>query len=103
MIPTTLSMNTYDQLFDYYIDKNYQKKKIYAFFSMVEKRKKLHQDVMCNFTRSYKRILKNSIPALSEIERMGINREPVVASSPSSRSTAAYRGLWNEIREIIRK
>ena len=77
--------------------------KVIPFFSMVEKRKRMHLDIMDLMNDTYKNILKTSIPYSSIVEKMGIYREPVVKYRPSSPASLAYIELWNEIENRIRK
>ncbi len=99
-IPTTLSMLSFSRLLDFFKEAKLDKKKLYVLFSMVEKRKKIHQEMMNRF-RGRKRILKQSIPYLAEVEKMGIHRQPVPAFSPNSIAGRAYAGLWEELQGII--
>ena len=41
------------------------------------------------------------IPAATEVELMGVDRAPVVVSSPRSRGARAYTALWAEMRERL--
>jgi cellulose biosynthesis protein BcsQ len=50
-IPTTLSFNTYEKLLEFFNKKNLDKSKIMVFFSIVERRKKLHQDMIAQMSR----------------------------------------------------
>ncbi len=99
-IPTTLSMLSFSKLLDFFKQNNLDRKKMYVLFSMVEKRKKIHQDMMQNF-KDRKRVLNMSIPYLADVEKMGIHRKPVPAFSPNSVAGQAYSGLWDELQEYI--
>ena len=92
MIPTTLSVLTYEKLRKFLKKEDIDRKKLYTFFSMVEKRKSLHQEVIEKIRTEEKNILITQIPYRSEIERMGIDRAPVAATHPNSASSEAYRG-----------
>jgi chromosome partitioning protein len=46
LIPTTLSLRTYDQILDYVDEHKKLALKIMPFFSMVDKRKKLHLETL---------------------------------------------------------
>ena len=100
IIPSTLSIRTFEKLMTFSKKKNYDQRKIFAFFSMVEPRKKLHGETIAS-ARGNNRFLQNRIPYLSDVERMGIHRQPVAAYAPKSMSAKAYRALWNEVTEII--
>jgi cellulose biosynthesis protein BcsQ len=99
LIPTTLSMRTFDQL-DAFLAENPGRKKqqTLAFFSMVDNRKNLHRDLVEQVTAARDDVLDSRIPATSDIERMGLKRAPLPAFAPRSRSADAYRALWAEIR-----
>lgn len=103
IIPTTLSARSYLQLLEFFKKKNYRRKKIFTFFSMVEGRKSLHKETIEYISANFKRVLKSQIPYLSEIERMGLRREPVAASSPGSSAARSYQKLWTELQETIKQ
>jgi cellulose biosynthesis protein BcsQ len=68
---------------------------------MVESRKTLHQDTMKKLREEESHILEAIISYRSDVEKMGIYREPVPVSSPHSDSTRAYIELWNEIKTLF--
>ncbi len=103
VVPTTLSLRTFDQLLSFFRKHNYRRKKIVPFFSMVERRKKLHRETMNTVRTTYKRVLATEIPYATDVERMGICREPVAAYAPRSRAAQAYRKLWREVGEIVKE
>ena len=98
LIPTTLSELTYEKLLKFFEKNDINPKKIHTFFSMVETRKTLHQETMNKVMEEQGNILQTRIPYRSDIERMGINREPVAVSNPHSDSTQSYQELWGEIK-----
>ena len=99
LIPTTLSVRTYLQLLVFCKKNKIDTSRIYTFFSMVDRRKKLHLSLMEKVSRKLSNALKSDIPYLSMIEQMGVYREPVVAFSPSSRASKAYRRLWHNLQK----
>ncbi|MFC1825863.1 ParA family protein [Thermodesulfobacteriota bacterium] len=99
LIPTTLSVRTYKQLLSFCRKNKYDTGKIYAFFSMVDRRKKMHKELMSMMLKKYNGVLRSLIPYLSQIERMGIEREPVAASAPGSVASKAYQNLWTKFQE----
>jgi cellulose biosynthesis protein BcsQ len=96
MIPTTLSIRTYIQLKDFFEANNLDSSKIRPFFNMVEKRKKLHRDIIHEY-RNTPGFLSQTIPYNSEVEKMGIYRAPLNAVLPNSPAAKAYRNLWKEL------
>lgn len=101
VIPTTLSERTLEQLFDFFKDNKYQKKKIIPFFSMVQKSKKLHNTTMLDLKKRYKNMLVDYIPFSTDIERMGVYRSPVMAYAPKSSASVAYEKIWDGVQEQI--
>ena len=99
LIPTTLSVRTYKQLLSFCRKHKYDAGKIYAFFSMVDRRKKMHKELMAMMLKEFNGMLRSLIPYLSQIERMGIDREPVAASAPGSVASKAYQNLWAKFQE----
>ncbi|MBO9445319.1 AAA family ATPase [Ruegeria sp. R14_0] len=102
VIPTTLSERTFDQLVSFFDAKKLPKNKLKAFFSMVQRRKTLHQDTMDVMKKLYrKRFLNSAIPFAADIERMGQNRAPVSVYAPRSAASAAYQSLYDEIENGV--
>jgi len=97
VIPTTLSILSLEQLYGFLDEIGHGREKVRIFFSMVEKRKKLHTEVMQSM-EGKAGMLSASIPYSADIERMGVNRQPVTASQPNSTSAQAYQSLWQEIQ-----
>jgi cellulose biosynthesis protein BcsQ len=100
VIPTTLSILSLEQLFAFLDEIGQGREKVCIFFSMVEKRKKLHAEVMQSM-QGQEGVLTASIPYSADIERMGVYRQPVTAELPDSVAARAYHGLWQEIREQL--
>lgn len=97
-IPTTLSVRSYEKVADYFKENELDRGKIKCFFSMVDHRKNLHHEVMNTFYKD-KFFLKNYIPYLSDVEKMGINEAPLETFAASSYAAQCYRDLWKEIRK----
>jgi cellulose biosynthesis protein BcsQ len=68
---------------------------------MVEKKKKMHQDIMLDKSQPYHNLLQTTIPYLADIEKMGVYREPVTAFAPHTFASRAYQQLWKEIQERL--
>lgn len=99
VIPTTLSVRTYEIVKSYFTDKA-ELEKLMCFFTMVDIRKNMHKDVMSELYKD-KRFFEYYIPYLSDIEKMGVKNAPVGAFSPSSYANTCYKALWNEIKEGV--
>lgn len=98
MIPTTLSLRTYQQLLDFLEGRRHSGLKLMPFFSMVDARKRMHLDVMQNLPRTQHELLKTRIPYASDVEKMGIHRMPVGEFASNRPVWQAYQDLWLEVQ-----
>jgi chromosome partitioning protein len=102
MIPTTLSERTLRQLFKFLEHhRRASDLRLLPFFSMVDRRRRLHLDLMERLPAQYPGFLHSSIPDCAEVERMGIHRLPLPAYAPHSAATAAYSALWSEVAAAL--
>jgi cellulose biosynthesis protein BcsQ len=100
LIPTTLSVRTLEQLSGFIDEfKGRRRPEIMAFFSMVDRRKKLHREIIEKLSAERPEVAATVIPALSVIETMSVERAPVTVFAPSSPAAKAYRALWAELVE----
>ena len=102
IIPTTLSLRTLEQLEKFIVDNDLNKLTLIPFFSMADRRKKMHRDIMSNLMESHPEMLTTAIPYASDIERMGLERMPLGGYIKKSPSTLAYDALWLEILDRIK-
>ena len=100
LIPATLSVRTLTQLTDFVGGFNGPKPEVLAFFSMVDRRKRLHREIAEQLPAERADVAATTIPALAVIERMAVERAPVPAFAPRSPATRAYRDLWTEIQKL---
>ena len=101
LIPTILSVRTFEKLQQFVLDTNYRADRLYPFFSMVEKRKMMHQQFMMDPKLKKRRLMRSMIPYLSDIEKMGLYRQPLTYRQPFSIGAKSYRFLWDEIKSIM--
>ncbi len=102
VIPTTLSILTYKQLLQFFKDQELDQSKIVGFFSMVEKRKKMHREIMTEILEQNKaNFLKHYILYSADVENMGIHREPVIYSKPNSIASKSYQEIWSELKKLM--
>ncbi len=99
LIPATLSLRTFDQLTRFVADSAGPRPEVVAFFSMADRRKRLHRDVIEAIPRdrAHTRVAETVIPALSIIEQMAERRAPVPVFAPNNRATRCYEQLWAEV------
>jgi chromosome partitioning protein len=102
LIPTTLSVRTLEQLSGFLSDQgSLHGLRVMPFFSMVDRRKRMHTDFIARLPQRHAGILNACIPYASEVERMGVHRMPLPAYAASSPATAAYHALWDEVKATI--
>jgi chromosome partitioning protein len=100
IIPTTLSVRTYNMVKDYFKEKDLDGSKMMCFFTMTDLRKNMHNEIMEQLYKD-KRFFQNYIPYLSDVEKMGIHRQPIEEFARSSYAAQSYRDLWTEIKEGV--
>ncbi len=100
VIPTTLSFQAYRKLLKFFAHEALDPSKISIFFSMVERRKKMHQEMMEKMSTNG-HLLHSRIPYASDVEQMGIYREPVVSFRPRCVAAQSYCDLWGEIKNLV--
>jgi cellulose biosynthesis protein BcsQ len=94
LIPATLSARTYEQLRDVV---GTDGPTLLPFFSMLDRRKVLHRDVVEQLPREHPDVLDTAIPNAADVERMGLHRTVLEEFAPRGRAARAYRDLWAEI------
>lgn len=97
LIPTTLSLRTYEQILEYVGEHKKLSLQLMPFFSMVDRRKKLHLEITADNQSVIRGVLNTSIPYLSIIEYMGVHRAPVGLFAPKSQAAVLFDQLWKEI------
>ncbi len=100
VIPTTLSIRTYNMVKEYFKEKNLDISKMMCFFTMTDLRKNMHNEIMQELYKD-KRFFQNYIPYLSDVEKMGSYKAPVMEFANSSYAAKCYRELWTELKEGV--
>jgi cellulose biosynthesis protein BcsQ len=97
LIPTTLSVRTYEQLVAFRKQEKLKDLKLLPFFSMVDRRKGMHREIVERFPGDHPEALSTQIPYASVVERMGLERAPLGAFAPRTSAAAAYEALWADV------
>lgn len=97
LMPSPLSVRTLEQLFEFVERKDWPDLKVLPFFSMVDRRKTLHNETVESLRKRYPSILETVVPYGSDFERITLRRAPVESYAPSSIAAGVYRALWQEI------
>jgi len=98
MIPSTLSVNTYGTITRFFRKRDIDTSKLWQFFSLVDKRKKLHTETIDDIRQKQSNVLFTYIPYSSAIEKMGLTREPVPIRSRKTKAALSFVDLWNELK-----
>lgn len=98
VVPTWLSLNSWDQLKEFVKDKKLGVKKLRPFFSMVDRRKNLHRDVLARDAEKLGLPALAAVPYASAVERMGEEGQPLEVLAPGSLAAGEFRKLWSGIK-----
>jgi cellulose biosynthesis protein BcsQ len=97
LLPTPLSVRMLLQLRDFVTANDWGDLSLLPFFSMVDRRKSLHLDVIAGTRSQFPTLLATEVPYSSEIERMALRRAPLPAYAPKSEAGQVYAALWEEV------
>ncbi len=97
IVPSTLSLRTFDQLLEHLVAPSKSNPRIVGFFSMVDRRKRQHREVVESLPSQRPQVSGLVVPAATIVESMGLERAPVEAYAPRSVAAQAYRDLWQLI------
>jgi len=97
LLPTPLSVRMLIQLRDFIDAEGWVDLMLLPFFSMVDRRKSLHHDVITSTREQFPNLLTTEVPYASPIERMTLRRAPLPAYAPKSPEGQIYAALWREI------
>lgn len=95
LIPTTLSVRTFDQLTEF-VNSVKHRPRLLGFFSMVDRRKRLHRELVDRLPTERDDLATTAIPAQSIIEQMAVQRAPVPHFAPRSAAARCYERLYPE-------
>jgi len=98
VVPTPLSLRTFEEIVVFFHRKGLDTGRLLPFFSLVERRRRIHRTTMEVFAAREKRVCRAIIPSLSDIERMALTRRPVVVYRPRSPASRWFVDLWEEVR-----
>jgi cellulose biosynthesis protein BcsQ len=97
LLPTPLSIRMLAQLRDFILGEGWTDLVLLPFFSMVDRRKALHREIMEATRAQFPAMLATEVPYWSEIERMSLRRAPIPAFAPDGAAARIYAALWAEV------
>lgn len=103
VVLTFLSLRAFEQVRDYCKEEKYGADKLVPFYSMADRRRSLHRELLETPPKAMKNACSAVIPYASTIERMGEHRAPVAAFAPAcDPAVMAYDELWREVRKRLK-
>ena len=100
LIPTHLSLRSYEQVTSFIDDLSSRAPTLLCFFSMVDRRKRVHKDILAEY-RSNPVFLSSYVPYASDVERMGERMKPVPVFARRSKAAQLLDQLWNEVEDRV--
>lgn len=98
VIPTTLSERTFDQLVAFFRARGLKTGKLAPFFSMVQGRKTLHCETMARMRKAHRNLfLGCEVPFSTDVEKMGVHREPALRYAENRPAGRAYLELFKAV------
>jgi chromosome partitioning protein len=101
LLPTPLSVRMLEQLRDFIAAEGWSDLTLLPFFSMVDRRKSLHHEIIAATREQFPALLATEVPYSSEIERMTLRRAPLPSYAPRSEMGLVYAALWAEIEKYL--
>lgn len=100
VIPSTLSQNTLQTVQRFFVKHGLDETRLRFFLSMVDQRRRMHRELAAELQRD-PASLGVSVPYSSDVEQMGLTREPLLAAHRKGRAARAYLELWERVREFL--
>jgi cellulose biosynthesis protein BcsQ len=100
LIPTVLSVRTFDQLVAFVGELKGRKPAIRGFFSMLDRRRKLHREIVAELPADREQMSTVAIPSASAVEQMAVRRAPLMEFAPRSPAAVAFQQLWDEMERL---
>ncbi|MDQ1292963.1 MAG: hypothetical protein QG608_844 [Actinomycetota bacterium] len=109
VVPAPLATRSLDQLLEFLAElgrpqdrsSGPRRPQVMAFLSMVDRRRKIHRDLVESLLREQREITDVVVPACAAVEQMAQKLEPVAQFAPRSTAAVAYRELWDRVRSRI--
>lgn len=101
VIPTHLSVRAYRQVRDFIDSDPKARCALWPFFSMVDRRRSLHRDIVVQFAAAHPEVLRTYIPYATDVERMGSHRAPLHEYARASGPARAFDAMWSALRERL--
>ena len=101
LVPTPLSLRTFEQTRDFFKENQLKAKRLHGFFNMVDRRRTLHRVILTHPPKSLKNRLETVLPYSAMVEKMGEYRAPLGCFAGKSPLALAYQHMWHEMRALL--
>ncbi len=101
VIPTPLGFETLEHLKERLKKDLTDDTLLFPFFSMVDRRKKLHRDILSLHQNGKRGFMHNTIPYSSKAEQMAVHHAPLLSFDTKSAAARAYQALWKEMIDYV--
>ena len=102
-LPTPLSLRMLEQLFDLVAQAGWSDLRLLPFFSMVDRRKSLHEEIIAATRQRFPMMLTTEVPYWSEIRTDGRASSPDSCLRATQPRRARLSSLWSEIAARLRE
>lgn len=99
--PAPLSIRAFGQLLETLDRPRYAHLQVIPFFTMVDRRRRMHMELLRHPPANLPNLLRTSIPCSADIERCAHERAVLAQTQPNSPAALAYKRLWNELTRLL--
>jgi chromosome partitioning protein len=99
VVPSVLPIRAFEQMTGYVrADRRLRDKPTLGFLSMVDRRKRVHRELVSGLSAFGPSMLDTVIPASVAVENMARLRAPLLPTGRATAPAIAYRDLWRELQ-----
>jgi cellulose biosynthesis protein BcsQ len=101
LVPSPLSLRSLAQVNEIIAESD-RPPKVFAFLSMVDRRKFVHRSAAESLPRENPQVIDLVVPATVVIERMGAERAPIATYAPGTEAAHVFAQLWEHVRSACK-
>ena len=100
-IPSPLPLDSFAQIRHKIEKKKRRKPRTIGFYSLVDRRKKMHREIVDAKSRGEDSFFRSYIPYSAKVEEMSARRAPIFTYANATPPARAFRSLWEEMRSYL--
>lgn len=101
LVPTPLSLRTFEQTRDFFKEHQLKAKRLHGFFNMVDRRRTMHRVMLAHPPKILKNRLETVLPYSAMVEKMGEYRAPLGCFAANTLIAKSYQQMWHEMRALL--